>query len=137
LADERGLGGERVARGVPALPRVMSGAGRAQDLRVVERKTPDELLGRLRLRSPAPAHDGPGPRLSESAVAVRHEALRVAQALPERPSRPRFGAPVPLSVDPGHDRRHDERAEARPEAVLVDPDADGLPSHRASVTTAA
>ena len=72
---------------------------------------------------PIRMRDRSGPGLAEGGVAVGDELLRVVQAAAHGAARPLFGAFVAGAGRPGHDRRDDERPEARAEAVLVDSDA--------------
>ena len=103
---------------------VVRGAGRAQRLGRVERERAHERVGVRRLREAHPSRDGARPGLAERRVAVTDELLRVAEARPHRAARPPLGALVPVARRVGHDGGHDERPEARAEAVLVDSDAD-------------
>ena len=52
------------------------------------------------------------------------ELLRVVEPLAQRAPRPPLGPRVARPRWRRHDGRDDERPEARPEPVLVDPDAD-------------
>ena len=81
--------------------------------------------GSRRLREAHSPRDGARPGLAQRRVPVGDELLRVVEPRAHRAARAPLGPLVPAARRARHHSRDDERAEARPEAVLVDADADG------------
>src|SRR5262249_13731085 len=109
----------------PTLTGVAGGAWRAKRFRRIERQGTYKRLGGIRVAEAHPPRDGASPGFAERRVAESDEPLRIAEALAHRAARSPLCAGCPGAVRLCHDSGHDERAEARAEAVLVNPHSNG------------